>query len=140
MTPKDIVAKFAHYLEQFELITGQPSESDLTRIREIDVDILLQMPYDKTGAVHNLIDLIRPEAAYIMRYGAAFSEPVRVGAYDLSINDDATAIIRARTEAAHKAKRAARATYETVQRETAQFIFAVINDTWVRELQDTDTL
>ena len=44
------------------------------------------------------------------------------------------------TEAAHKSKRVYRATYKTVQRETAQFILAIVKDTWVRELRDTENL
>ena len=48
-----------------------------------------------------------------MRYGAAFLEPTRVGAYDAAIDDDATAIVCARMEASHKGKHADRATYET---------------------------
>ena len=132
MTPEEIVAKFAHSLKQFEPISWQPSDSNLTRIREVIAPLLLHIPYDETGAVHHLISLIRPEAEYITHYGAAFPEPARVGAYDPSINDDTTAVVRARTEAAHKVKRADRATYETARHETAQFILAVVNNTWVR--------
>ena len=116
MTPEEIVAKFAHSLDQFKPISGQPSDSDLTRIREVVAPLLLQIPYDKTGAVHNLIGLIRPEASYIARYIAAFPEPARVGSYDPSIDNDATSVVRARTEAAYKAKRTDRATYETARR------------------------
>ena len=140
MTPEEIVAKFAHSLEQFEPIAGQPSNSDPTRIRLVVTPLLLEIPYDETGAVYNLIGLISSEAAYIARYGAAFPKPARVGAYDPSINDNTTVVVRARTEAAHKAKRTDRTNYETVRRETAQFILTVLNDTWVRELRDTETL
>ena len=63
-----------------------------------------------------------------------------VGAYDLEINDEATAVVRARLEAAHKARRADRATFETSRRETTQFVIAVVADTWVRELRGTDTI
>ena len=66
--------------------------------------------YDKTDVVHNLIGLIRPEAAYVARYGAAFPEPTRFRDYDKSIDDDATTAVRARTEAVHKVKRADHAT------------------------------
>ena len=45
-----------------------------------------------------------------------------------------------RAEAAHKAKDTDRATYETAQWETTQFVLAVVADTLVRELQDTDTI
>ena len=78
--------------------------------------LLLQIPYDETGAVHNLIDLIRPKDAYVACYGNAFHEPKRVGAYNPNIDDDATAIVRARLEAAHKANRADHATFETARR------------------------
>ena len=140
MTPDDIVENFAHSLEQFKLIAGQPSDTDLTRKREVFAPLLLQILYDETEAVHNLIGLIRPEAAYITSYGAAFLEPMRVVAYFATINDDSMAVVRARTEAAHKAKSANRATYKTARRETAQFILAVVNDTWVRELRNTETI
>ena len=73
MTPKEIVAKFAKVLKKFEPINGQPSDIDLMQIREAVVPLLLQLPYNKTGAVHNLIGLICPEAAYTMCYGAAFN-------------------------------------------------------------------
>ena len=112
MMPKEIVEKFAHSLNQFEPISGQPSDSDLTRIREVVAPLFLQIPYDGMGEVHNLIGVIRPEAAYIARYSAAFPEPARVGGYNPSIDNDATAVICVRTEAAHKAKRTDCATYE----------------------------
>ena len=92
------------------------------------------------GAHVCLIGLIWPEAAYTTRYGAAFLESKRAGAYDATIDDNSTAVVHARMEAAHKAKCADRSTYETARRETAQFILAVVKDTWVRELRDTETL
>ena len=65
MTPEEIVAKFAHSLDNFEPIDRQPSDTNLTRLQEAFAPLLLKSPYDETGAVHNLIDLIRPEAAYV---------------------------------------------------------------------------
>ena len=115
MNPEDIVAKFAQSLNNFEPIDRKPSDSDLTRIREAVAPLLLLIPYDETGAVHNLIGLIRPEAAYVPRYGEAFPEPTRVGEYDKNIDDNATDVVRVRSEAAHKSKCADRATYETAQ-------------------------
>ena len=73
-------------------------------------------------------------------YSKAFPEPTRVGAYDLEIDDNATAVVRARLEAAHKARRADRATYDTAQRETSQFVLAVFADTWVQEIRDPETI
>ena len=60
MTSEEIVEKFAHSLDQFEPIAGQPYKSDLTRIREVVAPLLPQLSYDETGAVHNLVGLIRP--------------------------------------------------------------------------------
>ena len=140
MTPEEIVAKLAHALNNFEPIDGQPSDTDLTRLRETVAPLLLQILYDKTGSVHNLIGLIRPEAAYVARCGKAFPDTTRVGAYDPNIDNDAMTVVRARSEAAHKAKRADHATFETARRETTQFVLAVVADTWVRELRDSESL
>ena len=134
MAPEDIVAKFADALEKFYLIDGQSYNTDLTRIREVVAPLLLQIPYNKTRGTHNLIGPIQPVAAYATRYGTEFAEPTQVGTYNATINDDATVVVRARTEVAHKAKRAYRGTYEMERRYTAQFIIAVVEDTWVREL------
>ena len=134
------MAKFAHALDNFEPIDRQPSDTDLTRLREAVAPLLLQIPYDKTGAVHNLIGLIRPEAAYVAHYGEAFPEPTRVRAYNPNIDNDATAVVRARTEAAHKAKRVDRTTYETGRQETTKLVLTVVADTWVRGLRDKETI
>ena len=49
-------------------------------------------------------------------------------------------VFRVHTEAAQKAKRTDGATYETARQKTAQLIIAVVADTWVQELRDTETL
>ena len=92
------------------------------------------------GGTHNLIGIIKAKTAYLKRYGEAFPEPTRVGAYDLEIDYDATAVVRARLKAAHEARRADRATFDTAQRETTQFVLAIVVDTWVRELRDPETI
>ena len=78
MTPEEIVEKFAHSLENFKPIDGKLSDSDLTRLQEAAAPLLLQIPYDETGAVQNLIGLIWPEVAYVARYGKASPKPTRV--------------------------------------------------------------
>ena len=96
MTPEEIVAKFATALDHFEPITGQPSYTDLTILREAVAPLLLQIPYDETGGKHNLIGLIWSKLVYVARYAEAFPEPKRVGAYDIDINNEATVVVRAR--------------------------------------------
>ena len=83
MTPDEIVSKFLAALDNFKPITDQPWDSDLTRMREAIAPLLLQIPYDETGGTHNLIEIIRANPAYLKRYGEAFPETTRVGAYDL---------------------------------------------------------
>ena len=78
--------------------------------------------------------------AYIARYSEAFPKPKRVGAYDLDIDDDAMAVVRARQEAAHKSRRAESITFETARQETTQFVLAIVADALVRELHDPDTI
>ena len=124
MTPDEIVSKFSAVLDNFEPITNQPLDSDLTRLREDIAPLLLQIPYDETGRTHNLIRIIRVKPAYHKRYGEAFPKPTRVGAYDLEIDDDATDVVRTLLKAAHKARGADRTTYDTAQRETTQFVLA----------------
>ena len=115
MTPEEIVAKLANSVEHFEPIDRQPSDTDFTGIRKVLDTLFIQILYDKTGSVHNPIRLIWLEAEFNTRYGLAFLEPTRVGAYDTGINNNDTAFVRAGTKAAHKAKRADRATYKTVR-------------------------
>ena len=139
MMLEEIVAKCADAIGKFEPIDGQPSETDLTRIQEVVAPLLLQIPYDKTGGTHNLIGLIQPVTAYTTRYGTEFAEPTQVGAYDTTIDENATSLVRVLTEAAHKAKRDNCGTYKTARQETAHFILPVIEDTWVQELRYTET-
>ena len=113
MTPDEIVAKFAIAINNFKTITEQPSDTDLTRLQEAAAPLLLQIPYDETGGKHNLIGIIQSKTAYVKRYGEAFPEPKRVEAYNLEIDGDATVVVRARLEAAHKARRADCSTFET---------------------------
>ena len=129
MTPEEIVTKFANEFKKIEPIYGQPSDINITRFWEVVEPLLLQILNEKTGGTHNFIGFIRILASYTTRYGAGFVEPTIVGAYDATINNDATAIVRARTEATHKSNRANCGTYETVRQETAQFV--VVKDTWV---------
>ena len=96
MTPEEIVAKLSTVIDNFKPITGQPFDTDLTRLWEAVAPLLLQIMYDEMGGKHNLIGLIWSKLAYVARYSKAFPEPKRVGGYNLDIDNDATAVVRAR--------------------------------------------
>ena len=140
MTPDEIVAKFATAINHFELITEKTSDTDLTILQDAVAPLLLQISYNETGGKHNLISIIRSKITYVKRYGEAIPRPKRVRAYNLEINDNATDVVRARQEAAHKARHADRTTFETARWETTQFVLVVVADTWVRELRDPDKI
>ena len=100
MTPEEITALFATAATSIALIAGQPTDDDLTRLRDVLYPLLLDIPYDETEDGHNLIGLIEPTTIYTTRWGAAFPIPVRLPAYP-AIADDASAVVRARSEANH---------------------------------------
>jgi len=110
MSPDAITALFAEAAIAFTPITGNPTDDDLTAIREILTPLLFDIPYDEMGPpvgppyMHNLIGLIEPDAAYIAEWNEAFPRPVRSPAYDPTIAADATAVIRNRMEAKHSIK------------------------------------
>ena len=84
----------------------------------------------------NLVRIINLANNNQSRYGQAFVIPQWVGAYNETIVDDAKAVVRAKMESNHRARRVDRSTYETARQDTVHFILCVVEDTWVRELQD----
>ena len=99
--------------------------------------MLLQIPFDETEGKDNLVGIINSATTYRSRYGQAFVVPKRVSAYNETIADDAKAVVRAKIEAKHRARRVDRSTWETARRETVHFILHVVEDTWVREFRYT---
>ena len=73
------------------------------------------------------------------KYTAPRSLPTKPGAYDTSIPDDAKAVLRARSEAIHKARINDYLLYDAALRATHKFILGVIDDTYVRTLKDPTT-
>ena len=92
---------------------GQPSDTNLTRLREAVAPLLLHNLYDETGGNHKLVVLIWSKLAYVARYGKALPEPKRVEAHDIDIDDKNTTVVCTRREVAHKARCADRATFKT---------------------------
>ena len=76
MTPEEIALVFADATAKAMPIDGNPSDDDLTAMREVLIPILLSIPYDADGT-HNLVGLIQPTATYT-RIGAQPS-PVPLG-------------------------------------------------------------
>ncbi len=133
MTPEEITTAFATAATTFQPISGQPSDDDLTALRDVIYPLLLDIPYDEDGT-HNLIGLIEPTTSYTATWGTAFPPPPRPPAYPI-IDDAATAVVRARREAEHAILVRDFASYEAAERATAKFIREAVDEIWYRDLR-----
>lgn len=133
MTPEEITASFAAAAATFAPIQGQPTDDDLTALRDVLYPLLLEIPYDEEGE-HNLVGLLEPTASYTATWGSAFTIPLRPPAYP-DIPNDATPVVRARREAEHAVLIRDYASYEAAERATAKFIRDAVDDLWYRDLK-----
>ena len=136
MTPEEITALFATAAASFQPIQGQPTDDDLTALRDILYPLLLDIPYDEQQGGDNLIGLIEPTTAYTTTWGAAFPIPARPPAYP-AIADDASAVVRARREAEHAILVRDYASYDAAERATAKFIREAVDEIRYRDLRHT---
>ncbi len=83
--------------------------------------------------------LVDPARYATDRGGSTFRRPVRLLLYDASIADDATTVVRVRSEAAHKARLNDYASYEAAERGAAKFLHESIDEVWFNDLKDADT-
>ena len=133
MTPEEITSLFATAATTFQHIAGQPSDDDLTVLRDVLYPLLLDIPYDEDGT-HNLIGLIEPTASYVATWGTPFPPPVRPPAYPI-IDDAATAVVRARQEAEHAILLRDFASFEAAERAAAKFVREAVDELWYRDLR-----
>ena len=75
MMPDDICTLFVKFLNKFEPISGQSTESHLTELREVMPQILLVVLYDGKNGVQNLVGIIQDPTTYTSDYTAAFPQP-----------------------------------------------------------------
>jgi hypothetical protein len=133
MTPEEITTLFATTAASFQPIVGQPTDDDLTAIRDLLYPLLLDIPYDEAGT-HNLIGLLEPPTTYTATWGNPFPIPPRPPTYP-AVPDDATAVVRARREAEHAILVKDYATYEAAERATAKFLRDAVDEIWYRDLR-----
>ena len=133
MKSDEIQSLFATSIETYTPIEGQPSEPDLSTLQEKLTALFLPIAYDGKKGIHNLVILVMNEDAYKTRYGANFLMPARPAIYDVEIPINATNAVRARREAAHRAKKEDYRLFAAANRKSTKFILAVFEDTWVRE-------
>jgi hypothetical protein len=140
MTPDAITLLFKEARDTFPPIEGKPTDDDLLSIRETLLPILMEIPFDLLGGVHSLVGLLTETTRYAADHGGnAFVIPIRLPLYDGSIADDATTVIRIRSEAAHKARLDDYASYEAAERGAAKFLRDSVEEVWYNDLKNSDT-
>ena len=138
MTPEEITALFADAAAQFAPIVGNPSDDDLTAMRELLTPLLLNIPYDEDGD-NNLIGLIAGPVQYLDTWGQAFPRPDRPPSYDPAIPADALPVIRNRMEAQHKDRLRDYASFEAAERAVTKFIRDSVDEIWYKDLKNPHT-
>ena len=99
-TANEIAAIFAVATNNFTLISGQPTDNYINNMEKALFPLLHVIGYDMYGP-QNLVGIIKPTITYTVTWGQAFVCPPRPTAYDLTIQDNATPVLRNRMEAAH---------------------------------------
>ena len=133
MAPEEITALFATAAAAFPTITGQPTDDNLTALRDVLYPLLLDIPYDMNGP-DNLIGIIEPVALYMATWGQAFVPPARPPAYPV-IADDASAVVRARSEALHARLVTDYESWDAAERAVSKFIREAIDEVYYRDLR-----
>ena len=69
MKTTEVQAEFAALLDNFEPINGQPTDEDLTRLRQVALSALVPIPYDREKGKHSLLGLLLNDDKYSTRHG-----------------------------------------------------------------------
>ena len=85
------------------------------------------------------MSLVLGEENYKPCYCSKFPKPTKPAVYDETIPNNAMNCFQAKAEAVHKEIIADYLLFATTERETRDFILAVIEDTWVRKLREPIT-
>ncbi len=139
MTPDAITRLFKEAYDTFPPLEGKPTNDDLLAIRRTLLPLLMVIPYDQLGGIHSLVAILTEATKYEADHGnKKFVRPQRLPLYNDTIADDATIVIRVRSEAAHKSRLNDYASYEAAERGVAKFLRDVVDKIWYNNLEDAD--
>ena len=68
---------FVAWLNLFKPISGQPTDTDLTRLHADLITTLLPLPYDVEKVIHNLLGLVMGKEYYKQRYCTKLPTPTK---------------------------------------------------------------
>ena len=139
MTPDAITRLFKEAYDTFPPLEGKPTDDDLLTIWRKLLPLLMVIPYDQLGGTHSLVAILTEAAKYEADHGnKKIVRPKCLPFYDDTIADDATTVIRVRSEAAHKSRLDDFASYEAAERGVAKFLRNVVDKIWYNNLKDAD--
>ena len=93
MKTTEVQAELAAFMDAFEPISGQPTDKDLTRLRQVSLSALVPIPYDREKGKHSLLGLLLNDDEYRARHeDVDFPSDAakRLAIYNDTIQADAT--------------------------------------------------
>ena len=138
MTPDEISAIFAAATNDFAAIVGQPTDDDINALERALLPLLHDVDYDMYGT-QNLVGIIEPTITYTLTWGQQFVRPPRPTPYDLTIANDATPVVRNRSEAAHTLLLNDYYSYVAAEKGAAKLIRDSVAETYYKDLEHATT-
>jgi len=137
-TANKIAAIFAVATNNLRLIAGQPTNDDINTMEKALLPLLHDINYDMYGP-QNLVGIIKPTITYTVTWGQAFVSLPRPTAYDLTIQDNATPVVRNRMEATHTLLLQDYYSYVAAEKGAAKFIRDSVDETYYKDLEHATT-
>jgi hypothetical protein len=139
MMPNAITRLFKEAYDTFPPLEGKPTDDDLLAIRQTLLPLLMVIPYDQLGGIHSLVAILTEATKYEANHGnKKIVRPQRLPLYDDTIADNATTVVRVRSEAAHQSRLDDYASYEAAERGVAKFLRNVVDEIWYNDLEDAN--
>ena len=138
-TLDEISNAFAAAVDIFKPVVGAATDDNVERIRRAVAELLHIFHYH--GKHNSLSGLINPEVKYTSRFGHAFDrvEDIDADDYDPEILSDPNNQDTRKREGIFKAQNIRAILVAMTNAEARRFILAVVEETWVIELEDPDT-
>ena len=95
MKPEDVPLLFTDLASTYEAIIGQPSDSEIFKIRDRVYEVRYQISYDEEKGICNLVSLIQDKESYTAEYTSAFTSPKKPRIYNSSIVEAIKDAVRA---------------------------------------------
>ncbi len=127
--PDAITCLFKEAYDTFPPLEGKPTDDNLLAIRRTLLPLLMVIPYDQLGGIHSLVAILTEATKYGANHGnKKFIRPQRLPLYGDTIANDATTVIRVRSEAAHKSRLDDYASYEAAECGVAKFLRDIVDE------------